>query len=75
MAATLSSVYGPGVGVPMPVLIVSARPPMAENRPVSTYAMSLVRDDVDAAPERGELVAADGVDGEPESGSAGAGSR
>ena len=34
-AATLSSVYGPGTGVPMPVLAVSARPPSAANSPVS----------------------------------------
>ena len=42
-AATLSSVYGPGTGVPMPVLAVSESPPRAENRPVRTYAMMIVR--------------------------------
>ena len=35
IAATLSSVYGPGTGVPMPVLAVRLRPPSAANRPVS----------------------------------------
>ncbi len=34
-AATLARRYGPGMGAPMPVLIVSTRPPIAENRPAS----------------------------------------
>ncbi len=33
-AATLSSVYGPGTGVPIPVLAVRDRPANAANRPV-----------------------------------------
>ena len=33
-AATLNSVYGPGTGLPMPVLAVRLRPPSAANRPV-----------------------------------------
>ena len=42
-AATLSSVYGPGTGVPIPVLAVSASPASAANRPVRTYATIFVR--------------------------------
>ena len=34
-AATLASRYGPGMGAPMPVLMVSARPPIAANSPAS----------------------------------------
>ena len=42
-AATLGSVYGPGIGSPMPVVAVTLRPPSAANRPVNAYAAIFVR--------------------------------
>ena len=43
IAATPWRVYGPGVGVPIPVLIVRVRPPAAAKSPVIAYAAIFVR--------------------------------
>ena len=65
-AATLSRVYGPGTGVPIPVLAVRLRPASAANRPPIAYAIDLRAADRHAAPEGRQPVAADRVDRQAE---------
>lgn len=61
-----SSVYGPGTGRPMPVVIVSDRPPAAQNRPVTAYARMRVRFNDDAAAQGGRPVTAHRVERQAE---------
>ena len=74
-AATLSSVYGPGTGVPMPVLAVRRQAAQGREEAGQRVGDDLRPTDRDAAPEGRQPVAADGVDRQAEASSAGAGSR
>ncbi len=58
--------YGPWMGVPMPVPIVSTNPPIAAKRPASAYEPDLGPVHRHAAAEGRQPVGADGVEGEPE---------